>query len=71
MPKLFIFAIGGTGERVLRSTAMLLASGAPAFDNYEVFPIIIDYDKKNADSCRHTTKSTRRPTGATQLRVMP
>lgn len=52
MPKLFIFAIGGTGERVMRSTAMLLASGAPAFDNYEVFPIIIDYDKKNADKDR-------------------
>ncbi len=52
MPKLFIFAIGGTGERVMRSTAMLLASGVPAFDNYEVFPIIIDYDKKNADKKR-------------------
>ena len=52
MPKLFIFAIGGTGERVLRSFTMVLASGAPTFDNYEVFPIIIDYDTKNADKAR-------------------
>lgn len=52
MPKLFIFAIGGTGERVLRSFTMVLASGAPTFDNYEVFPIIIDYDTENADKAR-------------------
>lgn len=52
MPKLFLFAIGGTGERVLRSLNMVLASGAPTFDNYEVFPIIIDYDKDNADKDR-------------------
>lgn len=52
MPKLFVFAIGGTGERVLRSFTMVLASGAPTFDNYEVFPIIIDYDADNADKER-------------------
>ena len=52
MPKLFIFAIGGTGERVLRSFTMVLASGAPTFDNYEVFPVIIDYDTENADKDR-------------------
>lgn len=52
MPKLFIFAIGGTGERVLRSFTMVLASGAPTFDNYEVFPVIIDYDTDNADKVR-------------------
>jgi hypothetical protein len=52
MPKLFIFAIGGTGERVLRSFTMVLASGAPTFDNYEVFPVIIDYDTDNADKAR-------------------
>lgn len=55
MPKLFIFAIGGTGERVLRSFTMVLASGAPTFDNYEVFPIIIDYDTENADKKRTVT----------------
>lgn len=52
MSKLFIFAIGGTGERVLRSTTMLLAAGIPAFKNYHVYPIIIDYDADNADKKR-------------------
>lgn len=52
MPKLFVFAIGGTGERVMRSLTMVLASGAPAFDGYDVYPIIIDYDADNADKLR-------------------
>lgn len=52
MPRLFVFAIGGTGERVMRSVTMLMAAGVPAFDNYEVYPIIIDYDEKNADKDR-------------------
>ncbi len=52
MPKLFVFAIGGTGERVMRSLTMLMAAGAPAFDNYEVYPIIVDCDLKNADKLR-------------------
>lgn len=52
MAKLFIFAIGGTGERVLRSFTMMLASGIPTFDGYEVYPIIVDYDKDNADKER-------------------
>ena len=49
MAKLFVFAIGGTGERVMRSLTMLMAAGLPTLTNYEVFPIIIDYDEKNAD----------------------
>ena len=52
MAKLFIFSIGGTGERVLRSTTMLLAAGIPAFNNYDIYPIIIDYDADNADKKR-------------------
>src|SRR5574344_481356 len=44
MSKLYVLGIGGTGERVLRSLTMIMASGVPAFDNYEVYPIIIDYD---------------------------
>ena len=47
MKKLFLFAIGGTGERVLRSTTMLLAAGVPAFNGYDIYPIIIDYDAAN------------------------
>lgn len=49
MAKLFVFAIGGTGERVMRSLTMLMAAGLHTLTNYEVFPIIIDYDEKNAD----------------------
>lgn len=52
MSKLFIFSIGGTGERVLRSTTMLLAAGVPSLKNYDIYPIIIDYDADNADKKR-------------------
>lgn len=50
--KLYIFAIGGTGERVLRSFTMLLASGIKAFEVYDIYPIIIDYDMKSGDKKR-------------------
>lgn len=52
MAKLYIFAIGGTGERVMRSVTMLMAAGVPAFDAYDIYPIIIDYDQKNKDKDR-------------------
>jgi hypothetical protein len=42
MPRLFIFAIGGTGSRVVKSLTMLLASGVKAKQDYEIVPIIID-----------------------------
>lgn len=41
MNKLFIFAIGGTGIRVVKSLTFLLASGIKAGD-FEVVPIIVD-----------------------------
>lgn len=44
MPRLFIFAIGGTGARVLKSLTMLLAAGAKS-DPFEIVPIIIDPHK--------------------------
>lgn len=47
MAKLFIFGIGGTGSRTLKSLAMLLAAGVKT--NYEIVPIIIDPDKSAAD----------------------
>ncbi len=51
MSKLFIFGIGGTGSRVLRSLTMMLASGVKVgFD--EIVPIIIDPDTSNADLTR-------------------
>ena len=54
MPRLFVFAIGGTGSRVLKSLTMLLASGVkPKSDKqYEIVPIIIDPHKSNDDLIR-------------------
>ena len=53
MKRLFIFGIGGTGCRVLRSLNFMLAAGVDGFDSQtQVFPIIIDYDKENADKER-------------------
>ena len=54
--KLFIFAIGGTGSRVLKSMIMLCAAGVRPVDadgrpiqDLEIVPIIIDPHKSNAD----------------------
>ena len=47
MGKLYIFAIGGTGARVMRSLTMLMAAGELA--DYEVVPILIDFDANNGD----------------------
>lgn len=49
----FIFAIGGTGARFLRSLTMLLASGCKDTKVAdEIVPIIIDYDATNGDTDR-------------------
>jgi hypothetical protein len=48
--KLYIFAIGGTGSRVLKALTMLFASGVKIGNNFEtVIPIIIDPDTSNGD----------------------
>lgn len=44
MPKLFVFGIGGTGARVLKSLTMLLASGVKT-SGFDIIPIIIDPHK--------------------------
>lgn len=51
MARLYIFAIGGTGSRVLKSLTMLLASGVKpnSVSDYEIVPIIIDPHKSNED----------------------
>lgn len=50
MSKLFLFAVGGTGARVLRSFTMLIASGLQGFDSStEIVPIIIDHDRQCGD----------------------
>lgn len=54
MAKTFIFAIGGTGSRVLRSLTMLMASGVKGMTE-DICPIIIDYDLHNGDKYRAIT----------------
>ncbi len=46
MAKLYLFAIGGTGSRVLRSLTMMMAAGV-RMDVDEIVPIIIDPDASN------------------------
>ena len=50
--KLFIFAVGGTGARVLRSLTMLLASGVRIPNCDQVVPVLIDPDTQNGDVTR-------------------
>ena len=53
MSKLYIFGIGGTGARVLRSLTMLLASGVSLGDKTDtIVPVIIDPDTSNGDLTR-------------------
>lgn len=52
MAKLYVFGIGGTGSRVLRSLTMLLAAGVDT-NKYDIVPIIIDPDVANADLTRN------------------
>lgn len=47
--KTYVFFIGGTGARVLRSMTMLLASGVKIANNNTIVPIVIDYDAQNGD----------------------
>ena len=51
MGKLYIFAIGGTGSRVLKSLTMLLAAGVK-INASEIVPIIIDPDNAAGDLTR-------------------
>lgn len=60
MSKLFIFGIGGTGARVIKSLTMLLAAGVELKDSNgdeisKVIPIIIDPDSSNGDLTRTST----------------
>lgn len=51
MSKLYIFGIGGTGSRVLRSFTMMMAAGVKIGAD-EIVPIVIDPDAANADLTR-------------------
>ena len=51
--KIYIFAIGGTGSRVLRAFTMLMASGVKLPNGFDtVVPVIIDPDTANGDMNR-------------------
>ncbi|GAA4402297.1 hypothetical protein GCM10023187_17240 [Nibrella viscosa] len=50
--KLFLFGIGGTGARVLRSLTMLLAAGAKTPADLTIIPILLDMDMQNGDTER-------------------
>jgi hypothetical protein len=51
--RIFVFGIGGTGARVLRSLAILLASGVKfREETIEVIPVIVDMDAHNGDTGR-------------------
>lgn len=52
MGKLYVFAIGGSGSRVLRSLTMLLANGIKLKCGDEIVPLIIDPDSSNGDLVR-------------------
>lgn len=58
MSKLYVFAIGGTGSRVLRSLTMLAATGVD-IQATEIVPVIIDPDASNADLTRTVTLMNR------------
>ena len=51
MAKIYVFGIGGTGSRVIKSLSMLLSSGAD-LNGFDFVPIIIDPDKSNGDVTR-------------------
>lgn len=56
MSKIYVFGIGGTGARVIRSLTMLLASGVKLGENIDtVIPVIIDLDRSNGDLTRTVT----------------
>ncbi len=50
MAKLYVFGIGGTGSRVLRALAMLLAAGVETDKSIDtIVPIMVDPDASNGD----------------------
>jgi len=56
MAKLYVFGIGGTGSRILKSLTILMAAGVKIQDSagapFEIVPIVIDPDYAAADFTR-------------------
>lgn len=51
MAKIYVFGIGGTGSRVIKSLTLLCASGIET-NGFDIVPIIIDPDEANGDVTR-------------------
>ncbi|PWK28231.1 hypothetical protein LV89_01012 [Arcicella aurantiaca] len=49
MSNLYIFAVGGTGSRVVKALTMLLASGVEMNNTNTIIPIIVDPHRGNKD----------------------
>lgn len=47
--KIYVFAVGGTGARVLRSFTMLMAAGCKLPEDTTIVPVILDYDLLNGN----------------------
>lgn len=56
--KLYIFGIGGTGSRVIKSLVMLAASGVK-IDASAIVPIIVDPDFANAQMLQEQLSKSR------------
>jgi hypothetical protein len=52
MPTTHVFAIGGTGARILKSLAFLLATGVETKPGHKIRPVFLDPDKTNEDGNR-------------------
>ncbi len=50
--KIYLFGIGGTGARVVRSMIMLLAAGVKLPKGTSIVPMIVDVDVQNGDTYR-------------------
>jgi hypothetical protein len=51
MAKVYVFGIGGTGSRVIKSLTLLCAAGIET-NGFDIVPIIIDPDEANGDVTR-------------------
>jgi hypothetical protein len=51
MAKVYVFGIGGTGSRVIKSLTLLCAAGIEP-EGFEIVPMIIDPDEANGDVTR-------------------
>ena len=67
--KTFVFGIGGTGARVLRSLTLLLASGVECKST--IVPVIIDPDLNNGDLTRTVSLMQRYATVRNALNSSP